>query len=98
MNNKETGITLVMKDDKTCPAIICNTCGKRITDFREGNYVWNNGKESDFKFVHKGECDDKYKYSMEIEHFIVYLLHNLKFKTEDLKRANLNVQVMDDMK
>ncbi len=80
-------ITLIKKENQTCPVIICDTCGKEITDFNNGNYIWEPGKENEFRFVHKGKCDDriKYSYSMEIKHFLIYLMNNLKFKQKDLK-------------
>ena len=86
------GIALAEKGGMTCPVVICDVCGERITDIHRGAYIWNGDDTADGrtcapKFAHYGRCcrtavndianADGVGCDISLSAFIVYLLHNL---------------------
>lgn len=81
-------ITTIVVGDRSCPAVICDWCGRLISE--TGNVLWrhNNGGEGDrateIAFTHKGRCDREFEAAHpgrrwlwdEIDTFLHQLAHN----------------------
>lgn len=74
-----------------CPVVICDQCGERIEDARDGNYHWNPDEQPTMRvhFTHKACCwafDREQKpngitYADELADFTWYLRRNLSLET-----------------
>ncbi len=79
------------------PVIICDYCGERITDARDGNYEWADvtgapGQRMAVYFLHK-RCSAAHEAargivldSMELTVLLPYLAHNLDLDWDEASR------------
>jgi hypothetical protein len=89
----ETMIELHHQKGLTVPLILCDTCGKEITDAGNAVVAWHfdsehaAGRILPIRFAHKGACDhagdNRWACSMELDVFLVYLLNNAKVRLKD---------------
>ena len=81
-------IQIVIEHGQACPKLICEQCKRPINDAALANVVWDEPIESfnvESKsytplFMHK-DCDrgpDKHSCWQPLDHFLVYLEHNIK--------------------
>ena len=97
---------LVIKQQagRSCPAIICDICGKEITDAKDGAYQWRANDEDDGEafvyFVCKnGSCIPTFDRrnqedcpgSEDLNYLIVYLINNLKVNIEKTKKEMMKM-------
>lgn len=92
---------LVMKamGERTGPVVVCDCCGQRIEDAREGSCVWV-GRDSDSdpgattNFVHNGDCfiafersrpRGQYLCSNGLHLILFFLQNNTKFDLKSTK-------------
>lgn len=89
-------IYMVVENGKSCPVVLCDHCGERITG--SGNYQWlisaEQSRPAEVFFTHKRCChafeianpapEGTCWGAMEIQAFPIYLGNNLKI---DWKRA-----------
>jgi len=83
-------IKLERIENRTCPIIYCDKCGKRIKDagmamvsfssFDDGNV--------EFKILHKITCDIGEPLWMELDRFLYYMLENAGFDEEKYMEQN----------
>ena len=50
-------LKVVFDKGEWCPVVVCDHCGERITDARQGNYQWQHDGET-VVFTHKKCCRD----------------------------------------
>jgi hypothetical protein len=81
--------------DLACPAILCDHCGKEITDARDGNYEFRCDEHAvgpTLYFTHKACCaafDDAQPHvmgAMELDVMFVYLANRLKLDWDKAKK------------
>src|SRR5262249_34946135 len=83
-------LVIQAEGDLSKPIIICDRCGKEISEARQGNYQWRmsasgRGIEGTVYFTHKEGCHtfeqqnpDPLWGAMELDCLLVYLANNLK--------------------
>ncbi len=95
---------IVIKKDMACPVIICDHCGKEITDAKDGNCIWQEvstpkGRAIDGRhyYTHK-KCNRMFMQqngdparwcSNDLDTHLIYLLNNLKWNPKDASRKAL---------
>ena len=92
-----------LKDsDLTCPRFFCDVCGKPIESADDGLVAWNSepGQRIRPTFLHD-DCDRaqprgiKLTSWMDLNHFLVHLLHNLKMdEPNKLAEARRQVEML----
>jgi hypothetical protein len=98
---------LVIQDrnGRSCPVIVCDHCGRQISDARDGNYQWRLGmNDTDFGsriyFTHKHCCqpfEDAHESenvlwgAMELEVLPIYLGNNLALKWNEARRRAITL-------
>jgi hypothetical protein len=89
------------RDGHACPVVVCDHCGERIEDARDGNYQWRMGlRDTDWGsrvfFTHKRCChafeqahpEEGFTWgAIELECFPVYLGNNLRLDWEAARRT-----------
>jgi hypothetical protein len=87
------------------PVIVCDHCGKAITDVRDGNYQWKAAKDGKLTddpvyFTHKDCChafdqaNPGMYGAMNLDCLFVYLANSLKL---DWKAARERVAMLDSI-
>jgi hypothetical protein len=88
----------VKEDALHCPVVVCDLCGKEITDARDGNYQWKmvaaeRPGGAVIVFTHKRCChafEEKNRAAMwgamEMECLPIYLGNNLRLDWPEAKR------------
>lgn len=89
-----------------CPVILCDHCGELIK-VAEGNVEWQYDKDGlprdgKFYFLHKkcfvefweDEQQPPYPMSVELQHFLANLVHNVGFVGEVAKKAERSAQLL----
>ena len=100
-------LTIIIEEEGTKPAFICDECGKEITDAFDANYEWNEPDDetriTDIKFLHK-DCSRAYEIkhgrsdcNMGIHNLMVYLLNNTHLHKEELEAAYANSASLNQM-
>jgi len=89
-------LTMNTDGQRAKPGVICDACGKPITEARDGNAQWKMGDEGKgsgcrIYFTHKACCHafDHANPGMganELSHFMVFLANNLKINWEEAKK------------
>ncbi len=88
---KDKGFVVRHERGRTYPAMVCETCGEIITDYRMAGVVWNrdykDGERSKVTVLCKTNgCLTKEPYAhfpwQEMRHFALWLLYNSGVKTE----------------
>lgn len=84
-------IKLLSINGAHCPVFVCDQCGERIKQAKDGMYVyyvngdWKEDVDS-ISIIHKGRCDDLFteqngkenQYWIELNDLIIDLVHNTK--------------------
>lgn len=97
-------VTLVAKNGITCPAVVCDVCGQEIKDARSALAVWEWGKPSQFRIVHKNgggfDCDaDHLPMSMELDAFFFYLFNNIGLQKKSVwKEAGTKAMALSSLR
>jgi len=99
-------LIIVQKGKYESPTIVCDHCGKAITDVRDGNYQFRfnpGGKIADggkVYFTHKNCCHSFEQMNpggwgaCELDSLFVYLANSLKL---DWKKARERVALLDSI-
>src|SRR5215469_13173814 len=77
----ETMITYEHKDGGWFPLVMCDSCGERIRQVKDGYVYWN--EQGDVAYAHVGDCGwdlNDYDYSEALELFLAHLGHNVGYK------------------
>jgi len=92
-------IAVRVLDGRSCPVIVCDTCGRPITDPGMAAVVWDMTQQGDRlpSLVHKGACHDALDHGIkgeggfpgwaELSRWFVDLLHNSGLHGDRLDRA-----------
>jgi hypothetical protein len=85
-------IRIINEDGQDVPTLFCDTCGKPIKHAQDGNYVWDEIKDSPLLFEHK-VCSRRnlHPYSGELSWLPVYLVNSLAI---DWKQASEDASLM----
>lgn len=92
-------IQIVIEHGQACPKVICDQCQRPIKDAALANVVWDEHRAKSYNpiFIHK-ECDQRsYKAWQPLEHFLIYLEHNLKFTKSKRKDSEHMANVMANL-
>jgi hypothetical protein len=94
-------IVMKLKNERSCPTVVCDVCQEEIEDARDGNAQWMMGEEGQGDgaavfFTHKQCCrafdraahaDDRCPGANELAHFMVFLSDNIRMNWPDARRG-----------
>jgi hypothetical protein len=88
-------LKILEEDNVGKPVIICDHCGERIANVKDGNYQWRfeegGGKATTIYFTHKNCCHPFEKLNpghwdaMDLDSLFVYLADSLKLDWKSAK-------------
>ena len=94
-------IVMKLKDERSCPTVVCDVCHQEIENAKDGNAQWMMGEEGQgdgatLSFTHKRCChafdeaaleDGKCPGAEELAHFMVLLSNNTRMDWAKAKRG-----------
>src|SRR5262249_8151915 len=94
-------ILMKLKNERSCPTVVCDVCRQEIEDARDGNAQWMMGQEGQgdgatLYFTHKRCCHafdnaaraaGRWPGAQELAHFMVFLADNTRLDWPEARRG-----------